>query len=194
MTTQNNIHGYTYGQVGTSPVSLEDLDLLKKTVLFTDDDEKQLKKAGEVLGTQTDEILDLWYGYVGSLPHLLKYFSKNGEPNHNYLAQVKARFGQWILDICNKPYDQNWLNYQHEIALRHHTTKKNKTDDVAAEPIIHFRYMVAFIYPITATIKPFLANKGNTVDEVEAMYNAWFKAITLTTLLWCHPYINEGEF
>lgn len=29
---------------------------------------------------------------------------------------------------------------------------------------------------------------------VEKMYTAWFKAITLTSLLWCHPYIKDGEF
>lgn len=34
------IKGYAYGQVGQSPVSIADLDLLKKTVLFTEEDEK----------------------------------------------------------------------------------------------------------------------------------------------------------
>lgn len=34
------IKGYTYGEVGQSPVSIADLDLLKKTVLFTEEDEK----------------------------------------------------------------------------------------------------------------------------------------------------------
>lgn len=23
---------------------------------------------------------------------------------------------------------------------------------------------------------------------------AWFKAVTLTALLWCHPYVHEGQF
>ena len=90
--------------------------------------------------------------------------------------------------------DQEWLDYQHEIGLRHHSIKKNKPDTVDAVPIIHFRYLVAFIFPITATIKSFLANKGNGADEVEKMYAAWFKAVTLTVTLWCHPYITKGEF
>ncbi len=47
-----------------------------------------------------------------------------------------------------------------EIGLRHHRTKRNQTDDVNAVPSIHHRYMTAFIYPITATIKPFLVKKG----------------------------------
>ena len=188
------IKGYTFGQVGQSPVSISELDLLKKTVLFTAEDEKNLKLAGEVLQDQTDEILDLWYGFVGANEHLIKYFAKNGQPDMDYLSAVRARFKQWILDLCNKPYDQTWLDYQHEIALRHHSTKKNKTDNVDAEPIIHYRYIVAFIFPITATIKGFLAKKGHDAETVEAMYASWFKAVTLTVILWTYPYINKNEF
>lgn len=190
----NNIHGYTYGMVPDSPVDLQDLALLKKTVLFTDEDVVQLKKAGEILQDQTDAILDVWYGFVGANPHLLAYFSQNGNPDGDYLAKVRTRFGKWIDDVCNRPYDQQWLNYQHEIALRHHSSKKNKTDGASAAPIIHFRYMVAFIFPISVTIRPFLAAKGHSEAEVQQMAAAWFKAITLTVILWCYPYVRDGEF
>lgn len=188
------IRGYAFGHVGQSPVSIADLDLLKKTVLFSEVDEKNLRLAGDVLKDQTDQVLDLWYGFVGGNEHLLHYFTHNGQPNMDYLAAVRARFGQWILDLCYRPYDQEWLNYQHEIALRHHSTKKNKTDGVDTVPIIHYRYIVAFIYPITATIKGFLANKGHDAETVEAMYSAWFKAVTITAILWTYPYINTNEF
>lgn len=188
------IKGYTYGQVGQSPLSIADLDLLKKTVLFNEDDEKNLRLAGEVLKDQTDDILDLWYGYVGSNEHLLYSFSKNGVPNEAYLDAIRARFGQWILDICNKPYDQTWLNYQHEIALRHHTTKKNQVDNVDTPSIVPYRYMVAFIFPITFTIKSYLAKKGHSSETVEQMYASWFKAVTMSTILWTYPYINKNEF
>jgi hypothetical protein len=190
------IKGYDYGRatLEQSPVTMEDLDLLKKTLLWTDDDDRYLKMAGEVLKDQTSDVLDLWYGYVGGNDHLVHYFSKNGAANADYLTAVRARFGQWILDICQKPYDQDWLNYQHEIAKRHHSTKKNQTDGVDAVPLIHYRYMAAFIYPITATIKSFLAKKGHAQTDVEGMYNAWFKAVTLTVVLWTYPYINKGEF
>lgn len=192
----NTIKGYDYGKatLEQSPVTLQDLALLKKTLLWFDDDDRFLKMAGEVLKDQTNDVLDLWYGYVGSNEHLLHYFTKNGQPNMDYLTAVRARFGQWILDLCQKSYDQNWLNYQYEIAKRHHSTKKNKTDYADSVPIIHYRYMTAFIYPITATIKSFLAKKGHSQADVEAMHNAWFKAVTLTVILWTHPYINKGEF
>lgn len=192
--TAEQIKGYTYGQAAPSPLTLSDLELLKKTVLFSAEDQQYLGKAGDVLRDQVDAILDLWYGFVGSNPHLLQYFAKNGQPNPDYLAAVRARFGQWILDLCTRPFDQDWLNYQHEIALRHHSTKKNQTDGVDTAPIIHHRYLVAFIYPITATIKPFLANKGHDSETVEKMFNAWFKAVTLTATLWTYPYVRQGEF
>lgn len=188
------IKGYSYGAADASPVTLQELDLLKQTVLFTDEDEKYLQMAGVVLKDQTDAVLDLWYGFVGGHPHLVHYFTKNGQPNMDYLTAVRHRFGQWILDLCNRKYDQAWLDYQHEIGLRHHSIKKNKTDNVDAVPIIHFRYLVAFIFPITVTIKSFLANKGHSAEDVDKMHTAWFKAVTLTVTLWCYPYINKGEF
>jgi len=190
------IKGYDYGKANLvqSPVTMQDLVLLKKTLLWSDDDDRFLKMAGDVLKDQTNDVLDLWYGFVGDNEHLVHYFTKNGQPNMDYLTAVKARFGQWILDLCQKPYDQNWLNYQHEIAKRHHSTKKNKTDGVDTVPIIHYRYMTAFIYPITATIKSFLGKKGHSHADVEGMHNAWFKAVTLTVILWTFPYINKGEF
>jgi len=194
MSNTTQIPGYTYGQVAPSPIKTTDLDLLKQTVLFTEADEQFLQLAATVLADQTDAILDVWYGFVGAHPHLLAYFANDGQPDMNYLGAVRKRFGQWIADTCTRPYNQTWLDYQHEIALRHHTTKKNITDGAVAVPIIHFRYIVAFIVPLTVTIKGFLAAKGNTTEEVEGMYAAWFKAVTLTALLWCEPYIHEGEF
>ncbi|MEJ7614179.1 protoglobin domain-containing protein [Candidatus Fervidibacter sacchari] len=191
------IHGYTYGteQVAKSPVSLEDLALLKAATMFTDEDERYLRMAGEVLADQIDEILDLWYGWVGSHPHLVYYFSgPDGQPDPRYLQAVRARFGQWILDTCNRPHDQAYLDYAHEIGLRHHRTKKNQTDGVQSVPHIPLRYLIAFIYPISSTIKPFLARKGHSPEEVEKMHQAWFKAVVLQVALWSYPYAKEGDW
>jgi len=35
---------------------------------------------------------------------------------------VRQRFGQWILDTAAANYDQQWLDFQREIGLRHHRT------------------------------------------------------------------------
>lgn len=192
------IPGYTYGtkEVATAPVSDEEFKLLKTTVLMTDEDVKYLRMAGEVLKDQVDDVLDLWYGWVGSHPHLVHYFGhrKTGQPIAEYLEAVRKRFGQWILDTCFREYDRDWLNYQMEIGLRHHRQKKNKTDKVDSVEHIPLRYLIAFIVPITATIKPFFAKKGHSADEVEKMYNAWFKAVTLSVALWSIPYTNKGDW
>ena len=193
----NHIPGYTYGtsQVAPSPLTLEDLDNLKKAVLFTEEDERYLRMAGEVLADQVEDILDVWYGFVGSHPHLVYYFTDGkGNANAEYLAAVRKRFGQWILDTCNRPYDRNWLDYAHEIGLRHHRTKKNQTDGVNSVPVVSYRYMVAFIYPITATIKPFLAKKGHSAEEVEKMHQAWFKSVVLQVALWSAPYVLGEDY
>jgi hypothetical protein len=192
-----NISGYTYGaaQASPSPLKLEDLGNLKKAVLFDAEDEKYLRMAGEVLADQIEDVLDVWYGFVGSHPHLVYYFTDGkGNANGDYLAAVRKRFGRWILDTCKRPYDQTWLNYAHEIGLRHHRTKKNKTDSVNSVPNVSYRYMVAFIYPITATIRPFLARKGHSPEEVEKMHQAWFKSVVLQVALWSYPYVKDGDF
>lgn len=191
------IAGYTYGMeaVAGSPLSQDDFELLKKSVLFTEDDEKYLRIAGEVLSDQVEDVLDVWYGFVASHPHLVYYFNgPDGQPDSNYLNAVRKRFAQWILDTCNRPYDQEWLDYQHEIGLRHHRTKKNRTDKVRSVPNIGYRYMVAFIYPITATIRPFLEKKGHSAEVVEKMHQAWFKSVVMQVALWGYPFVIDGDF
>jgi hypothetical protein len=140
-------------------------------------------------------VLDLWYGFVAAHPHLVYYFGgPDGQPIGSYLERVRARFGQWIIDTCERPYDQDWLDYQMEIALRHHRTKKNQTDGVQSVPIISLRYILAFIYPITATIKEFLGKKGHSPEDVEKMHQAWFKSVVLQATLWSYPYVQPGDF
>ncbi len=193
-----SIPGYTHGstQLPMSPVSLGDLENLKKTVLFTDEDVKYLQISKDVLHDQVEAILDVWYGFVGSNPHLVYYFGdkKDYQPNSAYLAAVRKRFGQWILDTASANYDQNWLNYQHEIGLRHHRSKKNKTDNVSSVENINYRYLPTLTYPITATLKPFLGKKGHSAEDVEKMHQAWIKSVLLQVTLWSYPYVKPGDF
>lgn len=187
------VPGYTYDQpLPPSPVLDAALDDLKASLLFGPDDAAALAQAGEVLADQVEQVLDVWYGFVGSHPHLLAYFSTpDGEPLPDYLSRVRARFGLWILDTCNRPYDAQWLAYQNEMAIRHTSARKNRTDDAPSVPHIPLRYLIAFIYPITATMRPFLANGGHSDDQVEAMFQAWFKSVTLQIALWSQPYADQ---
>lgn len=189
------IPGYTYGRVGRSPLTPDDLALLKQSVLFGAEDEAALRQAGEVLADQVEDVLDVWYGFVASHPHLVHYFTgPDGQPIGAYLESVRKRFGQWILDTCNRPYDQVWLDYQHEIGLRHNAAKKNQTDGVDSVADIPLRYLIAFIYPITATIKPFLAKRGHSAEDVDRMHLAWFKSVTMQVALWAQPYVKDGQY
>jgi hypothetical protein len=193
-----SIPGYTHGTpaVPRSPVSLSELEEMKRSVLFGDDDVKALRTSHDVLKDQVERILDVWYGFVGANPHLLAPFTAkaDGKPLVDYLGAVRKRFAQWILDTSRAEYDQAWLDYQHEIALRHHRTKKNRTDGAAATEIVPFRHLFALIFPVTFTLKPFLAAKGHSAAEVDGMYAAWLKSCLLQVTLWSHPYVRDGDF
>ena len=170
--TDKPVSGYSMGKksLKRSPVSIKDFDSLKKSVLFSADDEKYLRMSHDILKDQTEQILDVWYGFVGGTPELAYYFGhpKTGKLDKKYLAAVRERFKLWILDTARADYDQAWLDYQHEIGLRHNKKKKNKnkTDRVKSVKQIHFRYIPALVYPITTTLKPFLAKKGHSKDDV----------------------------
>lgn len=190
--------GYTYGtrEVATSPLTLQDLKLLQQSLLFTDEDIKYLRMSREILKDQTDAILDVWYGFVASTLQLVYFFGNKttGKPEGEYLARVRERFAMWILQTAEADYNQNWLNYQYEIGLRHHSLKKNKTDKVNSVPIVNYRYIPALTIPVTTTLKPFLAKKGASADDVEKMYNAWLKSVLMQSILWGQPYVTKGEF
>ncbi|MCA6422287.1 MAG: protoglobin domain-containing protein [Bacteroidota bacterium] len=190
--------GYTYGteKVAKSPFNLEDLQLLEQSLLFGEADIKYLKMSREILKDQTNEILDVWYGFVASTPQLVYFFgNKNtGKPEGDYLARVRERFAMWILQTAEANYNQEWLNYQYEIGLRHYKTKKNKTDNVNSVPIVNYRYIPALTIPITTTLKPFLAKKGASAEDVDKMYNAWLKSVLLQSILWGQPYLKNSEF
>ena len=191
-----SIPGYDLGkpQVKTAPITVKELELLKKTVLFSEEDAKYLKKSKKILKPHLSELLDVWYGFVGKNPHLLQYFSHKQQPDTQYLEAVRKRFSQWVLDTADAKFDQAWLDYQFEIGRRHHRSGKNKTDHAKAIEHIHFRYVPALLYPVTATLKPFLAKDGHKPEEVELMHQAWIKSVLIQTILWSYPYVKDGDF
>lgn len=193
-----SIPGYTHGSptLARSPVTMEDFAQMKASALFGDDDLKYLRMSHDVVKDQVEAILDVWYGFVGSQPHLLASFSgkSDGKPLGDYLGGVRKRFAQWILDTSRAQYDQAWLDYQHEIGLRHHRIKKNQTDGAPSTDVVPFRNLFALIFPVTFTLKPFLAKQGHSPEDVEKMHAAWVKSCLLQLTLWSHPYIKDGDF
>lgn len=192
------VPGYAYGQptLAKAPYTLVDLQALQKSLLFTEEDVKALRQSKAILADQTDAILEVWYGFVGATPELVHFFSnaKTGKPEGAYLEAVRKRFVLWVLDTADANYDQKWLDWQYEIGLRHHRTKKNETDRAPSVAQVNFRYIPALTIPITTTLKPFLARKGASAADVEKMHAAWVKSVLMQSILWSQPYIKDGAF
>ncbi|MET0287061.1 MAG: protoglobin domain-containing protein [Polyangiales bacterium] len=190
------IHGYTLGSaaLARSPVTLAEFEQMKQSALFGDDDVRALRLSEPVVRPNVEAILDVWYGFIGGTPHLVSTFANARGPSAPYLGAVRKRFGQWILDTARADYDQRWLDYQHEIGLRHHRIKKNVTDGADAAAIVPFRHLFPVIAPVVQTLRPFLAQGGHGEEEVGKMHTAWLKSCLLQLTLWSQPYILEGDF
>jgi hypothetical protein len=190
-----NIHGYTYGspEVPTSPISMRELENLKISVGFTEEDRLYLQLAGEVLTDQVKKLVDHWRSeIIGGIPNLARHSrTPEGEAIAEYSVKSGLRFQQWVLDTCLRPYDQDWINYQQEIALRHTSLKKNKVDGVRSTPYVPLRDIIGFVAVMNETIKPYLAAKGNSADEVEKMHRAWCKSVQLQIAIWARPYADS---
>jgi len=192
-----NIEGYSYGEdsVPRSTVSIGDLTNLKISAGFTDEDERYLRIAGEVLADQTEKIVAHWRaGIIASIPHLARHSrTTEGQALPDYLAKSNLRFQQWILDTCLRPYDQDWIDYQQEIGLRHTSLKKNKVDGVRSTPCVPLPDVIAFVAVMNETIKPYLSARGHSAADVERMHFAWCKSIQMQLALWIGPYGQAGD-
>ena len=192
-----HIPGYSYGtaEVAPSSVSMRGLEDLKISAGCTEEDEHYLRLAGEVLADQTKQIVDHWRsGIIARIPHLPRHSrTPEGNASPEYLAGSNLRFQQWILDTCQRLYDQDWLNYQQEIARRHTAVKKNQTDGVRSTPQVPLQDAIAFVAVMNETITPYLAAKGNSAEEVDKMHRAWCKSIQLQLALWVGPYTEAGK-
>lgn len=197
-TVAEHIDGYAFGaaEISVSPVTMRELEDLKASVEFTEEDERYLRMAGSVLEGRTKQVVDHWRsGIIASIPNLARHSrTAEGGPLPEYLAKSNLRFEQWILDTCLRPYDQDWLNYQNEIALRHMGPKKNQTDGVKSTPYVPFRDIIGFISVMNETIKPYLAVKDHPVDVVERMHLAWCRSIQLQLALWAKPYTESRGY
>ena len=76
----------------------------------------------------------------------------------------------------------------------HIAPHKNETDSAASDPTNPLRHMAARIYPITATIRPFLTTGGHTDAEIERIHQTWFKSVTLQLALGVRPYASDGNW
>lgn len=191
-----HIQGYMFGapEIAASPITPQHLNDLKTSAGMTGEDEGYLRLAGEVLADQTEAVVAHWRGLIiADIPNLARHSrTPEGDAIPEYAAKSNLRFQQWILDTCLRPYDQDWINYQEEIALRHTSLKKNRVDDVRSTPYVPLRDILAFVAVMNETIKPYLATKGHAADEVDGMHRAWCKSLQMQTAIWARVYMNIG--
>lgn len=197
-TREQKIPGYDYGtqKVAKSPISLSDWEELKKSALFSEEDVVYLRLSEEVLKDHVNDLLKVWRGIIFDHAHLRAYDEDphTHQVDTNYAQAVAKRFAQWVLDTARAKYDQAWLDYQYEIGLRHHRSKKNQTDHAHTLGHIRARDLLAFCAAIVVPMKPFLAKGGHPPEVVNRMYDAWWKSMILQATLWSQPYIREGDF
>jgi hypothetical protein len=193
---QVSIPGYRRGDpaLPAANISAHDFDRLLQSVLFTSEDRDALREAKTIVEPRVEEILDVWYGFVGGHDFLLASFETPDGAHGEYLARVRARFGQWVRDTLSAEFDDEWLRYQAEIGRRH-AAGKNATDEVSGAPaVVPLRYVIALIYPITATMRPFLAAGARDDAHLDRMHQAWLKAVILSVTLWSEPYTQADWF
>ncbi|HZE30551.1 MAG TPA: protoglobin domain-containing protein [Actinoallomurus sp.] len=92
------------------------------------------------------------------------------------------------------PLDQDWLNYQHEIGLRHTRTKKNVTDHADSLDHIPLRYLLAFTAVVIATSRDYLAAAGASPEQVDRMHAAFTKSVMLHVTVWTRPYVDAADW
>ncbi|MYS24036.1 Protoglobin [Streptomyces sp. DvalAA-14] len=191
------IPGYTYGgpEAARSPLTLEDLSRLKAAVGFTEEDTAALHRAGRILAERAGDMVTAWRAQLREQPWLAGYSGHpDGTPNPAYSAASKPRFDRWIIDACVRPLDQDWLNYQQEIGLRHTRAKKNATDHADSLDHIPMRFLLAFTAVVITTARDHLAAGGAEGAELDRMHAAFTKSVMLHVTLWTRAYVPAADW
>jgi hypothetical protein len=192
-TTPSSIPGYDYGtpRSAISPVLERDLSQIEQTAGWDDADAAVLARHADLFRVKAESMVDSWRAVIGSQSHLSRWFVKpDGVPDDEYKASIRLRFVQWVVDVALRPHDQDWLNYQHEIGLRHTPAKKNRTDGAQTPPLVPFRYLLGFI-PVILPIRGFFTDAIQEEAELKKLENAWTKAVLLHVTLWSRAYTAE---
>ena len=187
------IAGYDYGRVPHSPITIEELRQLERAAGWDDADAAVLHRIGDLIRHDAEALVDSWRTVIGAQPELARwFFGPDGRPDEHYKARVKQRFVQWVLDICFKPHDQAWLDYQDEIGKRHTPDKKNQTDHAATPSVVPLRYLLAFSAVVITSIREFLEAHGAAGADLVQFQRSWTKAVLLEMALWSRPYAEDG--
>jgi len=190
------IKGYIYGsqEVPKLKITKQELEQLLDSALWTNEDEENRKILGEIIKENMNEILNKIVSYFGSREYLIYYFKdKQGVTTiTEYVNNTVDRLAQWLLDICFRPIDENFVNYQYLIGIRHTYDGKGKADNIESIQHIPMRYMITCIFSVTSVLKEYIEKKLEDPKLVDRLYNTWFKLQVITTALFCAHYAKEG--
>ena len=192
-TPEPSIPGYDYGtrKSAVSPVSQDDLVRLEQTAGWTAADAGVLMRHADAIRARAESMVDAWRAVIGSQSHLSHWFVKpDGTPDDEYKASIRRRFVRWVVDVAIRPHDREWLDYQHEIGLRHTPARKNKTDGAHTPPVVPFRYLLGFV-PVVLPIRSFFTDAIQDETELKRLEEAWTRAVILHVTLWSRAYIAE---
>lgn len=194
MTDAMTLPGYDYGapNVPRSPVTLVELRELCELIRFGDEDVHRLNAIGEVLEPRLMAFMEQLMQWTGPIA-LTSVIDEKGDIDQAYLEAAHARFARGFLDTCRRTFDQAWLDYQQEVGLRHHRTKKNRTDNARATAHIPFRWMVAFLEPTVETMRAFLTPWVPAAD-LDSLVAAWRKAMLLQVVLYSRAYVPDDDW
>ena len=153
-----------------------------------------LRRSGDLLTPQVEAILDVWYG--SSVPTLICWLhsqAMTANPTRRIWLPYGVGSGAGFSTPHGPSSTRPGLTTSRRSAYA--TPAAARTALTPSRlPTISLRYVLALLIPITATLKPFLADGGATPDEVETMYQAWVKAVLLQVILWSQPYVRDGDF
>lgn len=192
MAASETIDGYAFGstELESSPVSQEELAELERAALFDEADAEALRELWRVVADRRQELFAVWMERVAHY-FLPTFAGPDGRPIEAYLDAAHGRFMRWIEDTCLRPHDAAWLDYQHEIGLRHHRTRKNRTDGVDSVPAVPLRLLIVALHPLTSTLGPFLRGMGVDESRAARLSAAWAKALHVQVALWSRAYVDD---
>ena len=171
---------------------MDELRQLEASAGWSEKDASALQRHAAIFERRAEEMVDAWRAVIGAHPYLAKWFlGPDGKPDEAYKTKVKARFVQWVRDVPVRPHDEDWLNYQEEIGLRHTPAKKNLTDGAHTADIVPLRYLYAFSGVVALTARRFFSEAGLSGEELQSLEDAWTKAVLLHVTLWSRPYAKD---
>ncbi|MFB6455767.1 protoglobin domain-containing protein [Chitinophaga sp. Hz27] len=162
---------------GTHPaISLRELILLKRLLLYTRKDEELLKQVAPVLKQSATGILRQWYTFIMADNYLAQYF-KDIKDEDAFMISSMAQWLNQLLDIQDGPH---WDMLEKKI-------KEGDSLNMSLDPAL-LRYIVAFAYPVINAGNEVLSAAGYKGAILSNMQLAWYKAVTLSVVIWAYPF------